>query len=131
MHPGEKLFIEQRAYEALRTVFGPEIPVNIYELGLVSDVIGGESSEVNVRMTLATRDCPVAQSLPVDVEKKVRGVEGDDGGYRQINPGGDQDKGLPYGGHGQREHIRGKVSDILRGCESGSKGPEKQKIGDA
>jgi FeS assembly SUF system protein len=60
----------------LKTVYDPEIPVDIYELGLVYDVIVEESGAVTIRMTLTSPMCPVAESLPPEVEEKVRGVAG-------------------------------------------------------
>ena len=72
----EKTVIEAQVIEAIRTCFDPEIPVNIYELGLIYDVIVGDTGEVEVKMTLTSPHCPAAQSLPPDVEKKVRAVQG-------------------------------------------------------
>ena len=60
--------------ETLRTVYDPEIPVNIYELGLVYDVDVDGESKVNVRMTLTSPMCPVAGSLPGEVESKIRAL---------------------------------------------------------
>jgi FeS assembly SUF system protein len=62
--------------EAIKTVYDPEIPVNIYDLGLIYDVIVDASSVVGVRMTLTAPACPAAQWLPGQVEQKVRSVEG-------------------------------------------------------
>ena len=62
--------------EAVSKVFDPEIPVNIYELGLVYDLDVDSSSNVHVRMTLTAPACPAAQTLPVDVERHVREVPG-------------------------------------------------------
>lgn len=72
----EKTVIEAQVIEAIRTCFDPEIPVNIYELGLIYDVIVSDTGEVEVKMTLTSPHCPAAQSLPPDVEKKVRAVQG-------------------------------------------------------
>lgn len=60
----------------LRTVYDPEIPVDIYELGLVYDVDVDEAGAVAVRMTLTSPGCPVAGTLPPEVEQKVQGVPG-------------------------------------------------------
>ena len=76
MHPGDKLFLEQRIHEALRSCFDPEIPVNIYDLGLIYDVEVEDNGNVLIKMTLTSRDCPVAGSLPADVERKVGDVDG-------------------------------------------------------
>jgi FeS assembly SUF system protein len=68
--------LEGDVIEALRTVYDPEIPVNIYELGLVYDVDVDEDGQVQVRMTLTSPACPVAGTLPGEVEARIRGVEG-------------------------------------------------------
>ena len=62
--------------KAISTVFDPEIPVNIYELGLIYDVIVDANGVAGIRMTLTAPGCPVAHSLPVDVANKVKAVEG-------------------------------------------------------
>jgi len=62
--------------EAIRTVFDPEIPVNIWELGLIYDVVVDAAGVAGVRMTLTAPGCPAAQSLPVEVEQKVKAVPG-------------------------------------------------------
>src|SRR4051794_37572089 len=68
--------IEADVVEALRTVYDPEIPVNIYELGLIYDVEVETGNKVYVRMTLTSPACPVAGTLPPEVEAKVRAVPG-------------------------------------------------------
>ena len=68
--------LKPRIIEALSTVFDPEIPVNIYELGLIYDIIVDASSAVGIRMTLTAPACPAAQSLPVEVKNKVAQVPG-------------------------------------------------------
>ncbi len=68
--------IEAQVVEILRTCYDPEIPVNIYELGLVYDVTVEPSGFVGIRMTLTSPACPVAASLPVDVENKVSALPG-------------------------------------------------------
>ena len=70
------IVLEGNIIEALRTVYDPEIPVNIYELGLVYDVNVDSSGSVGIRMTLTSPACPVAGILPTWVEEKVKGVEG-------------------------------------------------------
>ena len=62
--------------DAIRTVFDPEIPVNILELGLIYDVVVDGSGVAGIRMTLTAPGCPAAQSLPVEVSRKVEAVEG-------------------------------------------------------
>jgi FeS assembly SUF system protein len=68
--------IENGIVEALKTVFDPEIPVNIYELGLIYDVDIQPGGQVQVKMTLTSPGCPVAGSLPGEVKTKVEGVPG-------------------------------------------------------
>ncbi len=70
------IVLEGNIIEALRTVYDPEIPVNIYELGLVYDVNVDAARAVNIRMTLTSPACPVAGILPTWVEEKVKGVQG-------------------------------------------------------
>ncbi|HET6470120.1 MAG TPA: SUF system Fe-S cluster assembly protein [Geminicoccaceae bacterium] len=66
----------ERIIEVLRTVYDPEIPVNIYELGLIYKIDVEDDNRVKVDMTLTSPGCPVAGTLPGEVEEKVRGVEG-------------------------------------------------------
>jgi FeS assembly SUF system protein len=68
--------IEAQVLEALRNCFDPEIPINIYELGLVYNVEILSDGVVAIQMTLTSPHCPAAQSLPSDVEQKVRGISG-------------------------------------------------------
>lgn len=68
--------IEKLVVEALRTVYDPEIPVNIYELGLIYRIVVDPSGAVSVRMTLTAAGCPAAQALPREVEERVRAVPG-------------------------------------------------------
>ncbi|WP_369048255.1 SUF system Fe-S cluster assembly protein [Tenacibaculum sp. UWU-22] len=56
----------------LKTIYDPEIPVDIYELGLIYDVFVSDQSEAKILMTLTSPNCPVAESLPVEVEEKVK-----------------------------------------------------------
>ena len=62
--------------EAISTVYDPEIPVNIWELGLIYDIVVDAAGVAGVRMTLTAPGCPAAQSLPGEVETKVKGVPG-------------------------------------------------------
>ncbi|MCU0255882.1 MAG: SUF system Fe-S cluster assembly protein [Vicinamibacterales bacterium] len=68
--------LRDRVIEALRTCYDPEIPVNIYELGLVYEVDVTPEASVAIRMTLTSPMCPVAESLPPEIEQKLRGVPG-------------------------------------------------------
>jgi FeS assembly SUF system protein len=74
--PTKSLVIEAAVIDALRTCYDPEIPVDIYELGLIYDVSVEPSGAVRIRMTLTTPACPAAQSLPSEVEAKVKAVPG-------------------------------------------------------
>lgn len=68
--------LELKIIEALKTVFDPEVPVNIYELGLIYEVKVDEQKNVKIVMTLTAPNCPVAESLPVEVEETVKAIEG-------------------------------------------------------
>lgn len=68
--------IEAQIIEALRTCYDPEIPVNIYELGLIYEVKVEPSGAVGIRMTLTSPNCPAAGSLPAEVRDKAQGVPG-------------------------------------------------------
>jgi len=72
----EKILLEQQVIQVLKGIYDPEIPVNIYDLGLVYDIQIGELNDVIIKMTLTAPNCPVAESLPVEVRDKVRLVEG-------------------------------------------------------
>lgn len=74
--PLKSLEFKPQLVEAVSKVFDPEIPVNIYELGLVYDLDVDAASNARVRMTLTAPACPAAQTLPVDVERRVREVPG-------------------------------------------------------
>ena len=64
----------EKIVRVLKTIFDPEIPVDIYELGLIYDVFVNEEFEVKVLMTLTTPNCPVAETLPLEVEEKVKSL---------------------------------------------------------
>jgi FeS assembly SUF system protein len=66
----------EKIVDALKTCYDPEIPVNIYELGLIYKVDVEDDNRVLVDMTLTSPNCPVAESLPIEVQDKVKGVEG-------------------------------------------------------
>ena len=70
----EQKLIEGQVFEVLRSCYDPEIPVNIYELGLVYDVKVNEKAEVTVTMTLTTPHCPAAQSLPHEIGGKIKAI---------------------------------------------------------
>jgi FeS assembly SUF system protein len=68
--------LRAKVVEALKTCYDPEIPVDIYELGLIYDIAVDEGGKVAITMTLTSPMCPVAESLPPEVEAKVRSVPG-------------------------------------------------------
>jgi FeS assembly SUF system protein len=72
----EAIQLQDRVVEALRTCYDPEIPVNIYDLGLIYETKAERSGEVYVKMTLTAPTCPVAGSLPPEVEAKIKELPG-------------------------------------------------------
>ncbi|MBK6641019.1 MAG: SUF system Fe-S cluster assembly protein [Bacteroidia bacterium] len=66
--------LEERVVDVLKTCFDPEIPVNIYDLGLIYEIKVDEGNDVKVKMTLTSPACPVAETLPPDVEQKIREI---------------------------------------------------------
>ncbi len=64
--------IGDKIVDVLKTIYDPEIPVDIYELGLIYDVFVNENNEAKILMTLTSPNCPVAETLPVEVEEKVK-----------------------------------------------------------
>tara|TARA_B100001250_G_C19751504_1_gene767977 strand:- start:782 stop:1108 length:327 start_codon:yes stop_codon:yes gene_type:complete len=66
----------EKIIKVLKTIFDPEIPVDIYELGLIYDVFVNEDFDAKVLMTLTSPNCPVAESLPAEVEEKVKSIKG-------------------------------------------------------
>jgi len=68
--------LEDKIVNILKTIFDPEIPVDIYELGLIYEVKISKEGHVDIDMTLTSPNCPVAESLPKDVKDKVESVEG-------------------------------------------------------
>jgi FeS assembly SUF system protein len=74
--PIDPLVIEAQVMEALRTCFDPEIPVNIYELGLIYEIKVDPTGAVGIRMTLTSPNCPAAGSLPGEVRDKVQAIPG-------------------------------------------------------
>ena len=67
--------IGDKIVEVLKTIYDPEIPVDIYELGLIYDVFVNENNDVKILMTLTSPNCPVAETLPVEVEERVKTLE--------------------------------------------------------
>jgi FeS assembly SUF system protein len=68
--------LKERVIKILKTCYDPEIPVDVYELGLIYDLAADEEGKVEIKMTLTSPACPVAGSLPPEIESKVRAVDG-------------------------------------------------------
>ena len=68
--------IKSQVIEEIKKIYDPEIPVNIYELGLIYKIEVDEKNKVNIEMTLTSPNCPVAESLPKDVKDNIMKVEG-------------------------------------------------------
>ncbi|MCB0444986.1 MAG: SUF system Fe-S cluster assembly protein [Gelidibacter sp.] len=64
----------EKIVKVLKTIYDPEIPVDIYELGLIYDVFVNEDYDVKILMTLTTPNCPVAETLPMEVEEKIKSL---------------------------------------------------------
>jgi FeS assembly SUF system protein len=67
---------EATIIDVLKTIYDPEIPVNIYDLGLVYTINIDDQNYVNIGMTLTSPNCPVAESLPIEVRDKINAIEG-------------------------------------------------------
>ena len=65
----------EKIVKVIKTIYDPEIPVDIYELGLIYDVFVNEDYDVKILMTLTSPNCPVAESLPVEIEDKVKSLK--------------------------------------------------------
>lgn len=76
MTPEEKEALHGEVVKALETIYDPEIPVDIYKLGLIYNIDVADDAAVNITMTLTSPNCPAAQSLPVDVKEKTEAVDG-------------------------------------------------------
>lgn len=72
----EELELEIRVLEVLKDIYDPEIPVNIYDLGLIYEINIDDDANCKVVMTLTSPNCPVAESLPAEVKQRVGEVEG-------------------------------------------------------
>ncbi|WP_029037564.1 SUF system Fe-S cluster assembly protein [Salinimicrobium xinjiangense] len=73
-HAQNSEILGEKIVTVLKTIYDPEIPVDIYELGLIYDVMVNEDNEIKILMTLTTPNCPVAESLPMEVEEKVKSM---------------------------------------------------------
>lgn len=67
--------LEDKIVEVLKTIYDPEIPVDIYELGLIYEVRISKEKHVDIEMTLTSPNCPVAESLPKDVKEKIEAID--------------------------------------------------------
>ena len=65
----------EKIVKVLKTIYDPEIPVDIYELGLIYDVMVNEDFDVKILMTLTSPNCPVAETLPIEVEEKIKSID--------------------------------------------------------
>ncbi len=84
MATNEFLMIEDKILAVLRDIFDPEIPVNIYDLGLIYSVEVDDQNFVNIDMTLTAPNCPVADSLPLEVRDRVAAIEGVTGAHVEL-----------------------------------------------
>lgn len=71
-----KNILGEAILETIKTIFDPEIPVNIFELGLIYEIKVDDESNAHILMTLTTPNCPVAESMPEEVRDKVQGIDG-------------------------------------------------------
>ncbi len=71
----DKKYLESKIISVLETIFDPEIPVNIYELGMIYDIKIKDNANIEIVMTLTSPNCPVAESLPAEVRQKVLEIE--------------------------------------------------------
>lgn len=87
------LDLGNKVIDALKEIYDPEIPVNIYDLGLIYNINVDENSIAHILMTLTAPNCPVAESLPVEIQNKVSEIEGISGAEVEItfDPPWDQD----------------------------------------
>jgi len=71
----DNISLGEQIVNVLKGIYDPEIPVDIYELGLIYDVMVNEGMDVKILMTLTSPNCPVAESLPQEVEQKIRAID--------------------------------------------------------
>lgn len=74
-HAQNSEILGEKIVTVLKTIYDPEIPVDIYELGLIYDVLVNAEDEVKILMTLTTPNCPVAESMPREVEEKIKSMD--------------------------------------------------------
>jgi FeS assembly SUF system protein len=76
MEVAAKIALETKVIDVLKTCFDPEIPTNVYDLGLIYEINIDDEANVNTIMTLTSPSCPVAETLPPEIEEKIRSVPG-------------------------------------------------------
>lgn len=93
-NPAAHAELHAKIVAAIKTVFDPEIPVNVYDLGLIYEIVVDAGRAAGIRMTLTAPNCPAAQWLPGQVEQKVKAVEGVTGALVDVvfNPPWDKDR---------------------------------------
>lgn len=74
-HAQNSEVLGEKIVRVLKTIYDPEIPVDIYELGLIYDVMVSSDNDIKILMTLTTPNCPVAESLPMEVEERVKSMD--------------------------------------------------------
>ena len=74
-HAQNSEVLGEKIVRVLKTIYDPEIPVDIYELGLIYDVMVNTDDEVKILMTLTNPNCPVAESLQMDVDENIRSID--------------------------------------------------------
>ena len=89
----DKKFLEQEVIQTLKTCYDPEIPVDIYELGLIYEINIDDENNLLIKMTLTSPACPVAGSLPGEVQMKLKAIQGINDVYIELvwNPPWDRD----------------------------------------
>ncbi len=75
-NPEETIQIGERIIQVIKTIFDPEIPINIYDLGLIYEVLVDDNGTAHIKMTLTAPNCPEAERLPVEVHDRVKEVDG-------------------------------------------------------
>jgi len=68
--------LESKIVEVLKTIFDPEIPVNIYELGLIYEILVNENGKIEIKMTLTSPNCPMVDNLVQEIDNKVKAIKG-------------------------------------------------------
>lgn len=80
----QKIILENEIIRVLKDIYDPEVPVNIYELGLIYGILIDDSLTATITMTLTTPNCPVAESLPIEVKERVGAIAGITGSHVEL-----------------------------------------------